>query len=120
MYDISFFKDKNGKSPVLEYINKLEEKSSNDKRARVKLDKINKSFQLLREKGTTIGAPIIRNLEKNIYKIRVLDSRFFFLREGNTFVMISHFIKNTQKTPEKEKNIARKRWREFYDNISDK
>ncbi|WP_029699119.1 type II toxin-antitoxin system RelE/ParE family toxin [Clostridium sp. Ade.TY] len=113
MYKIDFYKDKNGNIPVLDYINKLKDKKDCNKRARVKYYKIEQMFNLLSDKGTTIGAPIIRNLEGNIYKIRVLDSRFFFLRVNDTFVMLSHFIKNTQKTPEKEKTIARKRAREI-------
>lgn len=113
MYKVKFFRDKNGKSPVLSYIEELEKKSIKSKNARTKKDKIDKCIEMLRERGTTIGAPTIRNLEGDIYKIRALDSRMFFLRDGDTFVMLSHFIKNTQKTPEKEKSIARKRTREY-------
>ncbi|MGL4655090.1 MAG: type II toxin-antitoxin system RelE/ParE family toxin [Sarcina sp.] len=113
MYTIKFFQSKNGDIPVLDYIQSLEKKSIKSKNARVKKDKINKVFDLLKESGTSIGAPTIRNLEGNIYKVRALDSRLFFLRDGNTFIMLSHFIKNTQKTPEKEKTIARKRTKEY-------
>ena len=112
MYKIDFYKDKNGKVPVLDYIKELEKKSGTNKRARVKIDKINQCLEILKESGTTKGAPTIRNLEGNIFKIRALDSRFFFLRHRDTFIFLSHFIKNSQKTPEKEKTIARKRARE--------
>lgn len=113
MYTIKFFKSKNGDVPVLDYINDLEEKSIKNKNARVKKDKINKVLELLKDKGTTIGPPTIRNLEGHLYKIRALDSRMFFFRDGDTFIMLTHFIKNTQKTPEKEKAIARKRVKEY-------
>ncbi|MGL4451051.1 MAG: type II toxin-antitoxin system RelE/ParE family toxin [Sarcina sp.] len=113
MYEIKFFESKNGDIPVLNYIQSLEKKSIKSKNARVKKDKINKVLNLLKETGTSIGAPTIRNLEGNIYKVRALDSRMFFFRDGDTFIMLSHFIKNTQKTPEKEKAIARKRVKEY-------
>lgn len=113
MYKIKFFESKNGEIPVLDYIKSLEKKSVKSKNARVKKDKINKVLEMLRENGTTIGAPTIRNLEGNIYKVRALDSRMFFFRDDDTFIMLSHFIKNTQKTPEKEKAIARKRVKEY-------
>lgn len=113
MYKIKFFEKKNGEIPVLDHIKNLEKKSVKSKNARVKKDKIKKSLEMLKERGTSIGAPTIRNLEGNIYKIRVLDSRMFFFRDDDTFIMLSHFIKNTQKTPEKEKSIARKRSKEY-------
>ncbi|MGL5417814.1 MAG: type II toxin-antitoxin system RelE/ParE family toxin [Clostridium sp.] len=113
MYTIKFFKDKNGDAPVLDYINSLEKKSIKSKNARVKKDKINKALELLKDKGTSMGPPTIRNLEGHLYKIRALDSRMFFFRDGDTFIMLTHFIKNTQKTPEKEKAIARKRMNEY-------
>ncbi|MGL5616238.1 MAG: type II toxin-antitoxin system RelE/ParE family toxin [Sarcina sp.] len=113
MYKIKFFESKNGKVPVLDYIQTLEKKSVKSKSARVKRDKIIKTLDLLKEKGTSIGAPTIRNLEGNLYKVRALDSRMFFLRDNDSFIMLTHFIKNTQKTPEKEKSIARKRAEEY-------
>ncbi|MGL4991617.1 MAG: type II toxin-antitoxin system RelE/ParE family toxin [Sarcina sp.] len=109
MYNIKFFKKQNGEIPVLDYMKNLEKKSVKSKNARVKKDKIEKSLDILKERGTSIGAPTIRHLEGNLYKIRVLDSRMFFFRDNDDFIMLSHFIKNTQKTPEKEKAIARKR-----------
>ncbi|MGL5764595.1 MAG: type II toxin-antitoxin system RelE/ParE family toxin [Sarcina sp.] len=109
MYNIKFFKKQNGEIPVLDYMKNLEKKSVKSKNARVKRDKIEKSLDILKERGTSIGAPTIRHLEGNLYKIRVLDSRMFFFRDNEDFIMLSHFIKNTQKTPEKEKAIARKR-----------
>lgn len=114
MYNIKFFRDKKGNEAVLDYINKLNDRKNN-KRARIKLDKINQCINLLKESGTSSGPPLIRHLEDNLYKIRALDSRFFFLRDENNFVFLTHFIKNTQKTPEKEKNLARKRRKEYYE-----
>lgn len=58
MYEIHFYKDKNGKEPVLEYMKELAGK--NDKDSRIKLNKINDYIEALKVYGIAIGESYIR------------------------------------------------------------
>lgn len=55
MYEIHFYKDKNGKEPVLEYMKELAGKK--DKDSRIKLNKINDYIEALKVYGIAIGEP---------------------------------------------------------------
>ena len=56
MYEIYFYKDKNGKEPVKEYIAGLAAKK--DKDSRIKLNKIMDYVKTLSEYGTRAGSHI--------------------------------------------------------------
>lgn len=53
MHEIHFYKDRNGKEQVFEYMKKLAGKK--DKDSRIKLNKINDYIEALRVYGTIIG-----------------------------------------------------------------
>lgn len=65
MYKILFYRDKNGKQPVLEYMKDLSRKK--DKNNTIKLNKINDYIQALSVYGTVIGAPYIITFPKCRY-----------------------------------------------------
>jgi phage-related protein len=78
MIEIKFFKDKNGYSDVLEYINHLRDTAESNKSNRIKYEKIFAYINLLSEKGVSIGMPYIKYLDNGIYELRPLDTRLTF------------------------------------------
>lgn len=104
MYEIRFYRDKNGNEPVKEYLQELAAKQSKD--SRIKLTKIRAYMQALSEHGTRIGEPYIKHLDGEIWELRPIQDRILFAAwNGSSFVLLHYFMKKTQKTPKKE--IAR-------------
>lgn len=98
MYSIKFYKDKNGNEPLKEYIKRLGNK--NDKNSRVNFNKIRDYIKILGKYGTVVGEPFVRHIKGEIWELRPLRNRIlFFAYDGNSFILLSHFIKKTQKTP---------------------
>ena len=104
---IYFYKDKSGKEPVLEYLKEL--LSQNGKDSRIKAAKIQDYINILSEHGTKIGEPYIKHIEGEIWELRPLRDRIFFVAwVNNSFVLLHHFMKKTQKTPSKEIEKAKR------------
>lgn len=107
MYKIKFYKDKNGKEPVIEHLMKLKKK--NDKDSRINLAKINDYIEALAQYGTQIGEPYVKHLDGKIWELRPIKNRImFFGYNGEHFVLLSHFTKKTQKTPKREIEKAKR------------
>ena len=113
MHQVFFYRDRNGREPVVEYMAELASKK--DKYSRIKLDKINDYIEILSRYGTQAGEPYIKHLEGNIWELRPLRDRILFVGwiNGN-YVLLHHFMKKTQKTPTREIEKAK---REFADLI---
>ncbi len=72
---------------------------------------------MMEECGPALGLPYTKLLGNGLFKIRVKGSegigRSFFCTVKNEGVIILHsFIKKSQKTPNQEMGIARKRLKE--------
>lgn len=107
MYKIYFYKKANGEEPVLEYLQKLISKK--DKDSRIKANKINDYIEALKQYGTRLGEPYIKHLEGEIWELRPLRDRIFFVVWYNdSFILLHHFIKKTQKTPKQELEKAKR------------
>ena len=107
MYQIIFYYDKNGKSEVQDYINYLRE-HSNSKDNKIKLSKITAYMRMLMHNGLSLGTPYIKHISNDIWELRPLKDRIFFAYiDNNNFILLSHFIKQTQKTPRKEISKAK-------------
>ena len=114
MYKIKFFEDKDGNRPVEEYIRELARRT--DKDSRIKLNKIRAYMKALRENGTRVGEPTVKHIEGDIWELRPLSDRILFAAwDGNTFLLLSHFVKKTQKTPKREIKKALSRLAESRD-----
>lgn len=112
MYRIKFYVDKKGRMPVLEYLNELRHK--NDKDSRIKAGKIRDYIKALSKHGTTIGEPYMKKLCEEIWELRPLSDRILFaVWTGRSFLLISHFVKKTQKTPPAEIEKAKRLLKEF-------
>ncbi len=107
MYPIYFYRNKNGKEPVLEYLQQLSMKSGKD--SRIKANKIQDYIEALSKMGTHLGLPYVKHIEDDLWELRPLRDRIFFVtwHEGS-FVLLHHFMKKTQKTPLREIEKARK------------
>ncbi len=101
MYNVFFYRDKNGVEPVKEYL--IELSSKTDKDSRIKFNKINDYIETLREYGTQAGTPYIKHLEGEIWELRPIRDRILFVAwQNGCFILLHHFVKKTQKTPARE------------------
>jgi phage-related protein len=108
MWQIHFYEDHRGKSPVLDLINDLSPKD----RARV-----NNGLRLLEEFGTGLGMPHARRIEGRLWELHPGDNRlFYFLYTERKFVILHGFRKQSMKTPEKEIATALRRMKEILEN----
>jgi phage-related protein len=111
LYRIRFYEDRNGKKPVAEYLKALAAK--NDKDSRIKLNKIRDYIKLLCEFGLQLGEPYVKHIEGEIYELRPIKDRILFAEfTGEEFILLSHFVKKTQKTPPREIEKAQRRLKE--------
>lgn len=107
MYSVKFYKDKDGNEPVKEFLRELGEKA--DKNSRVNFNKIRDYIKVLGMYGTRAGEPFVKHLSGDIWELRPLRNRIlFFGYDGRQFILLSHFIKKTQKTPQREIEAAKK------------
>ena len=112
MYDIIFYHDKNGKSPVLDFI--VDWTSKHGKDARINANKVNDYIQALATYGTYIGEPVCKHLDGDIWELRPLSNRILFAGLVNgKFVLLHQFTKKTQKTPKKEIEQAKKELEDY-------
>lgn len=101
MYSVRFYKDRNGREPLKEYLSELGSKT--DKNSRVNFNKIRDYIKILSEYGTRAGEPFVKHIKGEIWELRPLRNRIlFFAYDGEQFILLSHFIKKTQKTPSSE------------------
>lgn len=108
LHKINFYRDKNGNEPVAEYIIELATKK--DKDSRIKLNKIRDYIKVLSEYGIQAGEPYVKHLDGNIWELRPLRDRIFFVGwVRGSFVLLHYFTKKTQKTPIRELEKAKRK-----------
>lgn len=114
MFEVVFYRDKDGRSEISDYLDDLEKKSETDKNARVNKDKILAYMIALGEFGTRIGNPFVKHIEGDIWELRPLRNRiFFFYWKDNKYVLLHYFIKKSQKTPKKEIEKAKSNLKDY-------
>lgn len=93
MYSVKFYKDKN---------------------SRINLNKIRDYIQTLSIHGTRAGEPFVKHIDGEIWELRPLRNRIlFFAYDGEQFILLSHFVKKTQKTPKREIENAQNLMNEY-------
>jgi len=118
MYDVIFYRDKNGKRPIVDYLRELTTKS--DKDSRIKASKINDYIEYLAKEGQNAGEPYIKHLDGEIWELRPLRDRILFaMWDGNSFILLHHFMKKTQKTPPKEIKQAKRNLTDYRERNKD-
>ena len=101
---VSFFLTKLGKEPVREWLRSL------DKEERKIIGEDMKLVQF----RWPLGMPLVRKMETNLWEVRSKFkngniSRVFFTAKGGQMILLHGFIKKSQKTPQKEIDLARTR-----------
>ncbi|MDD3285486.1 MAG: type II toxin-antitoxin system RelE/ParE family toxin [Patescibacteria group bacterium] len=106
-YKIKFYKNSfTQKEPVLDYLRRVDIKIK---------QKINKYLDFLRSHGGYIDEPYGRHIQGKIRELRVDFSNshhrlLYFSFVNKNIVMLSIFIKKSNKTPSREIKIAQKRY----------
>jgi len=112
MYKIKIYQDKNGNSEIKKYLEKL--KNANTKESRIKFNKIIMYVTLLSKNGLNLGEPYIKKLTKEIWEIRPIRDRILFVNlYNNTIILLSVFMKKSNKTPIKEIEKAERLLEEY-------
>ena len=115
MFKINFY-EKNGKSPVYEFLEDLRRRKDTNKDARIQYDQAVSYIQILSDNGTK-GLPkqIAEHISDGIWELRPGNNRvfFFFFNDDGSYVLLHQFRKKTQKAPLQEIKKA-KREREDY------
>jgi len=107
MYNIFFYRDRNGKEPIFDYINELVKRT--DKDSRIKLNKIRDHVKYLQKQGKRAREPYAKHLDGEIWELRPIRDRILFAAwDGNEFILLHHFVKKTKKTPQREIDQAKR------------
>jgi len=102
---ITFYEDRRGKQPALDFINNL---------PKWEQAKVYNSFRLLAEFGTLLGMPHARHIQGKLWKLRPGGVRLlYFTFENSQFVILHGFRKQTNQTPRLEIEIALRRVQEL-------
>lgn len=117
MYNIEIYADKNEKSEIRDYLHTLKESKTKDDR--IKFNKITSYIELLSRNGLALNEIYIKHIDNKIWELRPLRDRILFASwYNNTFILLNIFMKQTQKTPIREIEKA-KRLLEDYKNRSE-
>jgi phage-related protein len=113
---VEFYRDGSGREPVSEFLNNLPS---------VTRAKVVRMIDLLSAQGVLLKEPYTRQLRDKLRELRVKDHLghvrvFYFTFTGGRFVLLHGFLKKTDKTPEREIDIAEKRMKDFIDRYGGK
>ena len=111
MKKILFYTDVDGNSEILNYLKVLELK--NDKDSILNAKKIYAYIENLSKFTVAIGKPFVKYLGNKIWELRPLRHRILFFESDDCYVLLSHFVKDTNKTPKNEIIKARKRMEDY-------
>ncbi|HHX13686.1 MAG TPA: type II toxin-antitoxin system RelE/ParE family toxin [Clostridiales bacterium] len=118
MYNIIFYKDKNGVSDILDLITELNNKAVTSKDERIQLKQIRFHINILEKLGTRAGEQFVKHIQNRIWELRPGYNRIlFFAWFENNIVLLHFFRKSANKTPKSELEKAIKKmedWEERY------
>ena len=79
------------------------------KDSRVKLHKVQDYINALSEYGLQLREPYIKHIDGEIWELRPLKDRIFFVAWHNgSYVLLHSFMKKTQRTPKREIEQAKR------------
>jgi len=109
------YKDRAGNDEIAEYIQDLNIKMLTNKDARIRYKKIVEYIGQLQTYGLAAGEPAIKQIKgTELWELRPIRDRIFFAYwKDNTFVLLHHFMKKTQKTPPQEIDQAQSKLKDF-------
>jgi phage-related protein len=115
LYKVITYKDRAGRDEVAAYIQELNDKIAANKDARIKYSKILRYIDRLRTYGVAIGEPAVKHIAgTELWELRPLNDRIFFAYwKDNIFVLLSYFVKKSQRTPPREIERAERNLKDF-------
>lgn len=103
---MGFFEDRRGSRPVQEYLAAITDVTD--------LSHILLVIQRLSILGQSLlETKQAKHIEGDIYELRPGRHRILYAQDGNRFVLLSAFIKKTDKTPRSEIDNALSNYREY-------
>ena len=115
-WEVEFYKDRNNHNPLKEFLDDL------PVAVRAKVVRI---LALLAEQGVLLKEPYTRQIRNKIRELRIKDNLghirvLYFTFTGKRFVLLHGFLKKTDKTPEREIEVAEKRMKDFIERYGGK
>ena len=105
MFQLEFYETEDGKKPVEEFLDSLDNKMA---------AKLISLMEILEEKGMELRLPYSEFLEDGIFELRCkvgsnITRTLYFFYVGKRIVVTNGFVKKTQKTPKGEIKLAKDR-----------
>lgn len=106
-WELRYYLDRRGGNPVEEFIEELPEDDKALVRARL---------TLLGEVGNRLREPHSKSLGGGLFELRVKSRRIFYCFKPDSVIVLLHgFSKKSQKTPQREIEVALRRMEEVKD-----
>lgn len=106
---VKFYKTPNGNEPVREWLQSLSKETKKIVGEDIRVAQI----------VWPQGMPLVKHIESKIWELRSTIPngivRIFFTVKNENIVLLHSFVKKTQKTPQQELEIARKRLKQWVD-----
>lgn len=105
MFRVEFYETEDGKSPVSDFIDSLDNKMA---------AKLIGLLEVLEDKGTELRLPYSKYLDDGIFELRCklgsnITRTLYFFYIGERIIITNGFVKKSQKTPPGEIQLAQKR-----------
>jgi phage-related protein len=105
MFHLEFYKTEDGKEPVEDFLDSLDDKME---------AKLIGLMEILEEKGTELRMPYSEHLDDGIFELRCklgsnITRTLYFFYSGKSIIITNGFVKKTQKTPPGEIKLAKDR-----------
>ena len=115
MYTVITYKDCDENDKITDYIQFLNSKMHTSKDSRIKYKKIMEYIGQLKAYGATIGEPTMKHIVgTDLWELRPLRDRILFACwKDDIFILLHHFVKKTNKTPQKEIKQAERNFKDF-------
>lgn len=111
-YTIEFYEDRHGFCPIAEWLRGLDQ--SNSKLNKSMLKKVYFQLERLAREGPLIGEPIVKKLDSEIWELRPIPNRVFFaVMKDKQIVILHHYRKKSQRTPDHELAQARREFKDW-------
>lgn len=106
--EVIFFREKSGREPIAEFLDGLPEKP---------LGKIFRDIETLAKHPHDLREPYAKHLEGSLWELRTRFStnvyRIIYCIRDEKIILLHGFVKKTQKTPLRDLEIARRRYKEL-------
>ena len=105
MFTIIFFKERDGRSPIDEF---LDEVKSDNFKLYVKTERM---LELLEERGNLLTEPYSKHIREGLYELRTIQGNnltrlFYFFSKGGIIIVDHGIVKKTKKISPKDIQIA--------------